>query len=229
MKDNLGDRIKSQYENRTRYFLPRRTYTIIRLDQRAGRSYTKELEKPFDARYSSCIDYAANNLMKEAQGARFGYCQSDEISILLTDFDSINTQAWFDGNIQKICSVSSSIVTAGFNYAAFRFGLNIFANFDCRVYSIPDRVEVMNNFIWRNKDCIRNSISMAAQSKFSHKELQFKSLEDQKEMLINNNFDWDNIFEDYKFGRFITKETTSSAWDFAKDQNRLLDFIPNYT
>ena len=48
MKDNLGDRIKSYYEDRFRYKLPRRTYTIIRIDGKAFHTYTRGLERPFD-------------------------------------------------------------------------------------------------------------------------------------------------------------------------------------
>lgn len=115
MKDELGDRIKSQYEDRTRYYLPRRTYTIIRLDGKAFHTYTRGLNKPFDKELYEDMDNAIVAMMTEIQGVRFAYTQSDEISLLLTDFALPTSSAWFDGNLQKMVSVSASIITAEFN------------------------------------------------------------------------------------------------------------------
>src|ERR1035437_2071733 len=115
MRDDLGDRMKSQYEDRTRYMLPRRTYTIIRLDGKSFHTYTRGLDKPFDKTLSKDIDAAIIAMLPEIHGSVFAYTQSDEISILLTDFATPATSAWFDGNLQKVCSVAASIITAEFN------------------------------------------------------------------------------------------------------------------
>src|SRR5512137_2136173 len=117
MQDALGDRMKGQYEDRTRYSLPRRTFTIIRLDGKAFHTYTRGLKKPFDGDLFADIDTAIINMLPEIQGAVFAYTQSDEISVLLTDFATTQTDAWFDGNLQKMCSVAASIMTAQFNAA----------------------------------------------------------------------------------------------------------------
>lgn len=125
MHDALGDRMKSQYEDRARYTLPRRTYTIIRLDGKAFHTYTKTCKKPFDLDLIEDFDNAAKETIEQIQGAKFGYAQSDEFSILLTDFDKITTDAWFDGNIQKMVSVAASTMTAHFNkYRARRWRKN---------------------------------------------------------------------------------------------------------
>lgn len=115
MRDDLGDRIKDFYESRTKHFLPRRTYTVIRIDGKAFHTYTKGLKKPFDKGLMDDMDSTASFLCQNIQGAKLAYVQSDEISIVLTDFDSLQTDAWFDGNIQKIASISASIATAIFN------------------------------------------------------------------------------------------------------------------
>lgn len=115
MIDTLGDRIKNFYENRTRIVLPRRTYTIIRCDGKAFHTYTRGLKKPFDADFISDMDATAAYLCKNIMGVKLAYVQSDEISLILTDFDSIGTQAWFDNNMQKMASVSASMATAAFN------------------------------------------------------------------------------------------------------------------
>ena len=106
-KDELGNRIKENYENRTRIYLPRRTYTVIRIDGKSFGTYAKGLTRPFDQGLIEDMDETACYLCKNIQGAKFGFVQSDEISILLTDFDTFTTDAWFDGNIQKIVSVAA--------------------------------------------------------------------------------------------------------------------------
>lgn len=205
MKDPIGDRMKSHYENRTRYFLPRRTFTIIRLDGKAFHTFTNGLNRPFDESFTDWMTQTTQLLCKEIQGVKFGYVQSDEISLVLTDFDTITTDAWFDGNIQKIASVSASIATAWFN--KFNETEKI-AYFDSRVFTIPHEDEVINYFIWRQKDCIRNSISSVAQSMFSQKELHGKSTDAMISMIENEDgyANWNEYDAGFRFGRLITKE-----------------------
>lgn len=218
MKDLLGDRMKTYYENRTRYFLPRRTYTIIRLDGKAFHTLTKHFIKPFNDILIDIMNKTAIELCKQIQGAKFAYVQSDEISILLTDFDTLTTQAWFDGNIQKIVSVSASIATVNFFNSLIYFIWNdrikkIDACFDSRVFTIPNNIEVENYFVWRQKDWIRNSINMYAQSTYSHKELNGKSIIEVKKMLKTKDLDWDDLKQAYKYGRLIYKdELVSGNW-----------------
>ena len=253
MNDPLGDRMKGNYEDRTRIALPRRTYTILRLDGKAFHTYTRGLKKPFDKDLSEDIDNAIVTIMPKIQGAEFAYTQSDEISILLTDFEKTTTDAWFDGNLQKICSVAASLMTAEFNkYRWTRSHMaTISAYFDCRVFTIPDRIEVMNYFIWRNNDCARNSLSMVAQANFSHSELQGKSSPEMHEMLHAKGVNWATGYTDgEKNGRLIVKEVYTAwnrgaqadgdicqrshwvardAWKFTEDKDRLLTMIPEYT
>lgn len=126
MSDKLGDRMKD-HESRARIYLPRRTNTMIRLDGKAFHTYTKNCKKPFDDGLMEDMDCTAIALCEEIQGVKLGYVQSDEITLWLTDYDDVNTAAWFDGNIQKITSVSASIATSAFNAARIsRFSSAIF-------------------------------------------------------------------------------------------------------
>jgi len=230
MKDSLGDRMKNYYEDRVRYSLPRRTYTIIRIDGKAFHTYTRGLNSPFDDDFMNDIDETACYLCKNAQGAKFGFVQSDEISILLTDFDQLTTDAWFDGNIQKIASISASLATAKFNQLRLLgsihevdggIGSNYHADniiteydieyfklalFDSRVFTIPSYTEVENYFIWRQQDTVRNSISSVAQSLFSHKELEGKNTTAMQEMCFQKGVNWNDYAPKYKRGRLIIKE-----------------------
>ena len=173
---DLGNRLKANYENRTRYQLPRRTYTIIRLDGKGFSGYTKRLTKPFDANLISDMDRVAQALCKEVQGCRLAYTQSDEITLVLTDFESANAEAWFDGNLQKIVSISAALATAYFN--DLRHGTPDhprLAIFDSRAFTIAERSEVIEQLVWRQLDAMRNSISMIARTQFSHQERQWKA------------------------------------------------------
>jgi tRNA(His) 5'-end guanylyltransferase len=157
--DSLGDRMKEFYENRTRYMLPRRTFTILRIDGKAFHSYTRGLKRPFDDKLMNDMDETAKFLCKEIQGTKLAYVQSDEISLVLTDFDDLKTDAWYDGNLSKMVSVSASLATAKFN--ELRPGKLAF--FDSRVFTIPYQAEVENYLIWRQNDASRNSVSAVAQ------------------------------------------------------------------
>ncbi len=222
MIDTLMTRMKESYEMRTRTYLPRRTYTIIRLDGCSFSNYTKNLERPYDKALIEDMNETARYLCSKIQGARFAYVQSDEISILLTDFDKTTTSAWFDSEVQKIISVSAAMATAKFNHLrALRMfnkqdidvGDVIFgelpkqklAYFDSRAFTIPDPIEVANYFIARQKDCTRNSITMAAQSVYSHSELEGKSSNEKQEMLFQKGINWNDYPTRYKRGGFITR------------------------
>lgn len=229
MHDKLSTRMKEFYESRTKQFLPRRTYTIIRIDGKAFHTYTRDLKKPFDIDFIDAMNITAQILCHQIQGAKLAYVQSDEISILLTDFDRLHTHAWFDGNVQKICSVSASIATAAFNqvrlaqqYFNHDKGSDAFlqnlAHFDSRVFTIPSETEVYNYFLWRFQDCVRNSVSSAAQAEFSHKQLHGKNTIGMKIMLKDIDKPWDDLPEGFKNCRLIVKEqyelgtTTRTKW-----------------
>lgn len=201
-KDSLGDRMKEFYENRTRNFLPRRTYAIIRVDGKAFHSYTKGLIRPFDEKLVNDMDETACYMCKNIQGAKFAFVQSDEISILLTDFEGLTTDAWFDGNIQKMASISASLATAKFN----ELRPNKIALFDSRVFTIPSDIEVENYFIWRQQDTTRNSISSVAQSMFSHRELENKNTDQMQEMCFQKGVNWNDFSAKLKRGRLIVKQ-----------------------
>ena len=268
MNDELGNRMKSQYEQRTRTYLPRRTYTIIRLDGKCFGNFTKGMNRPYDENFIRAMDATAGYLCEQIQGCQFAYVQSDEISLLLTDFASINTDAWFDGQVQKMVSVSASIATAMFNammmqdyfcgvdgkglsehwaegtdvhdvsiqagdiinYMPYGFPKKKLAFFDSRAFTIPDPVEVENYFICRQKDAIRNSKSMHAQSLYSHKELHGKSQIDMLKMIEDKNEDWNKLPEGFKIGRTMQKHIeghyVETFLDFIEHRNILTDLIP---
>lgn len=183
--DSLGDRMKHNYEDVTRFYLIRRMPVIIRLDGKAFHTFLRNTKKPFDEHFIQCMYFAAADVADQIQGFKVLYTQSDEVSILITDYDDLNTQGWFDYNIQKIVSVSAALMTAKFNF----YYASKNAVFDSRVFNIP-REEVANYFLWRALDWQRNSIYMYAGAFFSHKQLMNKGQEDIHEMLHGIGKNW---------------------------------------
>jgi tRNA(His) 5'-end guanylyltransferase len=220
--DALGDRMKEFYEDRTRIKLPRRTFTIIRIDGKAFHTYTKGLQRPFDQGLIEDMNATTAYLCKNIQGAKFGYVQSDEISLVLTDFDDLGTHAWFDNNLQKMVSVAASMATARFNQLrmarATWEGNDIegmldvddiqnfkLAMFDARAFQIPFIDEVKNYFIWRQQDAVRNSISSVAQSLYSTKELHGVKTDQMQEMIFQKGINWNDYDFRMKRGAVIGK------------------------
>lgn len=210
-KDQLGKRMKEDYESRTQTSLMRRIYTVIRLDGKAFHTYTKGFKRPYDTDLMRIMDQTAQKLCESIQGARMAFVQSDEISILLTDFETPQTDMWFDGNIQKITSVSASIATAAFNNGMYLdedilASMESVAYFDSRVFQLPSEEEVINYFIWRQNDATKNSISAGAQSLYNHKELHKKNGSELQEMMFQKGQNWNDYPVGFKRGRMILKE-----------------------
>src|SRR5271166_1882089 len=181
-KDSLGDRMKV-FEGAYRIGLPIRMPVIIRVDGKAFHTYTAGCKKPFDAGLMECMNLTAMELCKELQGCQMAYVQSDEISLLLTNYQTFDTQSWFDNNLQKMVSVAASIAGVTFTMNSDKvwgfdeyYGLPIQrpAYFDARAWVLP-KEEVTNYFLWRQQDATRNSVQMLAHSLYSHKQLNNKN------------------------------------------------------
>jgi len=239
-KDSLGDRMK-EYENVERKHLTRRTPCILRLDGKSFHTFTKGFQKPFDMILMESMWETAKYLCENVMGCKIAYVQSDEISLLLTDYDNITTQSWFDKNIQKMVSVSASMATLAFNKFYINNIDSIFskeakeeynnlytnkiftAMFDSRVFNLP-KEEVCNAFIWRQQDAIRNAIQMVGHANFSHKQLHNINCNQIQEMLFQQKGINFNDYPTYqKRGACIIKEyydkdgTERSRWIVDKD------------
>jgi tRNA(His) 5'-end guanylyltransferase len=135
-RDSLGDRIKNNYENRAKTYLLRRTPVIIRLDGCHFHSFSSGFVKPFDKRLMKSMQETTLELCKNIQGCVFGYTQSDEITLVLVDYNKLDTDAWFDYNVEKICSVAASMCTLYFN-RIFHQKIRDFVNEHAKVVNNP--------------------------------------------------------------------------------------------
>lgn len=251
-KDSLGDRMKSNYEIRSKTTLLRRTPVIIRLDGKAFHTFTRGLQKPYDTILMKTMQETMMYLCENIQGCKIGYTQSDEITLLLTDYDTLSTDAWFDYEVQKLCSVSASMATLAFNRFfevfspterlkdsadedGYKLG-NTYkdklmkAMFDARCFNIP-KEEVCNCFIWRQQDATRNAIQLLGQNYFSSKELHKKSCNDIQDMLMTQKgLNFNDERTDFKRGSCCYKVDTKWTVDkeipiFTQDRNFIERFV----
>ena len=206
MKDDFGQRMK-QYEGleSDRRFMPLLPI-MARLDGKSFHSFCRGLEKPFDKYFREIMTEVTKYLVK-ATGALVGYTQSDEISLVWYS-DKYESQVFFDGRIAKMTSVLAAMASSKFNrllpdYLPFK--AHLMPLFDCRVWQVPNQTEAANVFLWREMDAVRNSVALAAQSQFSHKELFGKSCEVMKDMLLTRGIDWGKYPDEFKRGVWIRK------------------------
>lgn len=199
----LGDRMK-RHEAAHRAILPRRTYTLLRVDGRSFHTYLRGCQRPFDEAFMADMNAVAEALCAEITGSVFAYTQSDEISILITDFNTEQTEPWFGGVVAKQLSISAALATAVLSER--RPGKR--ALFDSRVFTIADPVEVANYFLWRQRDAVRNSISMAAQAHFSHQRLHGVNGGGMQELLFTEaGVNWNDYPDGCKRGRVTVRRT----------------------
>lgn len=227
----ISQRMK-EYESIPKNFLMRRTPVIIRLDGRSFSSFCKRFKKPYDEIFHEIMNKVTSHLCLKIQGSKLAQRHSDEISILLTDYDTINTDSFFEYNVQKICSVVAGMATAEFCRLLVAHQIRTRATivevlnkdnvikwdeewptFDCRCFNIPEN-DISNYFYWRLLDAKRGSINMLAQSKFSHKELQGKNCDQMQEMLFQKfNINWGKLPAGQKVGFICYKVTKKKQID----------------
>lgn len=219
--DDLGDRCKKfEMAENARQAMPG-IPLLARLDGRSFSSYTRGCLRPYDPTFGQMMIDTTKALVEEFQCV-CGYTQSDEITLLWPIFGSQTEQQYpFAGRFQKIQSVVASYATAVFN----RLALKNFPDkkqiptFDCRSWSVPSQQDAVDVFVWRQADAAKNSLSMAARSVASHKELQGKGRKHQHDILHANGLNWNDYPAHQKRGVFVKRvsfQTTLSAETLAR-------------
>ena len=225
VNDELGKRMKEYYEQVPKTRLVRRTPVAI----------TKGFNKPFDEVLIKSMQRTMQYLCENIQGCVLGYHQSDEITLILIDYKKLTSSAWFDYEVQKMCSIAASMATMAFNkffadevirfrkekfynaagedqYAVYLKAVDKGAMFDARCFNIP-KEEVCNLIYWRQLDATRNSIQMVGQANFSHKELQNKSCNQIQDMLmVERNINWNDLPTYQKRGSCCIKTEVTTTF-----------------
>lgn len=213
--DELGDELKSQERAETGRKLASDLPIMVRLDGKAFHTYTKGLNRPFDENLSRTMRETTAWLVEQTN-AKIGYTQSDEITLVFFS-NNPDAQPMFDGKVQKMTSVLSSMCTAKFNQLAqinIEEKKNKFAYFDARVWNVPDMETVAKVFFWREEDAVKNSITMAASAIYSHKQLHGIGSQAKIKMMANKNVDYYAYPDFFKrgsyFGRSLCFEEISN-------------------
>ena len=215
-KDSLGARMKT-YENVSKGFLTLGVPKVIRLDMRAGHTFCRGFDKPFDRIFSNCMIETTIDLCGQIPGVVAGYTQSDEISLILNDEVNNGYVCFFEGNIEKIVSISASIATLNFNKHYFdkchdsknkTYRNKLWtAQFDSRVFCLPNVTELHNYILWRQEDATRNSIQIVAHANFTDKECHgLNSNQLQDKLMVEKGINWNNFESRFKRGSIILKE-----------------------
>ena len=229
-KDTLGDRMKAYEANALDLNCSKDSYVIIRLDGNHFHTWVKQagIKKPFDMRMISAMQRATLELCQKIPTCIMGYCQSDEITLALKKGENENSEAWFNNRVQKLCSISASICSVAFNDAIQEQLDDSFAErayFDSRVIFLPSLDEVVNCLIWRQNDCIKNSVSALAQSLFPQKQLLNKCQDEQVDMMLRlKGEDWNELSTVKKMGTLVHKELRSGIFThWSSKESKFID------
>ena len=222
---NLEDKCQ-YYRGLTDYRIQGNNDILVMLD---GKNFSKliknNFQKPFDDDFINMMNKTAQFLCENVQGVKFAYTQSDEISLLITDYDTPETDTLFGGRICKIQSILASLATSEFNRQFILYNIyhsdkrNIgagdcvdiiekmkMAQFDCKVWTVPNQNDAFAWFLYRQLDCVKNSKQQTAQTYLPHKQLLGKDADMQIQMVKEfNGIDWNTFENKYKFGRFVYK------------------------
>jgi tRNA(His) guanylyltransferase len=207
MNDALGDRMKLyELAEAGRRFMPLLPI-LARIDGRCFSSFTHDMQRPYDKTMTACMVATTVQLVSETN-ACMGYTQSDEITLAWHSLDP-KSQVWFDGRIAKMTSQLGALATLFFyrrvcDAMEFKYRERL-PTFDARVWQVPNRTEGANVFLWREWDCTKNSLTMAASELYSHKELHGKNGADKHEMLFAKGINWNDYPAEFKRGTYVQR------------------------
>lgn len=238
---DLGKRMK-QYEDVNNIKLIDKLPLVIRMDGVGFHSFTRGMKRPFDDILNRSMQWTMKKLCEEIPSCVLGYTQSDEITLVLVDYDNPVSQPWRGYVKRKIESITAAMATRDFNNCLADVTIQEFtkailgtddgetlkknfevylkragnAIFDSRAFNLPI-FEVENNLIWRQLDCVRNSVQSVGRANFSHKTLQNKSCKQIREMLLTEKgIEWENFPTYLKRGSCCIKESVEIDTDKGK-------------
>jgi tRNA(His) 5'-end guanylyltransferase len=197
---------------------------VARIDGRSFHSLTRGMQRPFDHQFMQMMADTCQFLVRETR-AVIGYTQSDEINLVFNT-DDPRSQVFFDGRKFKMVSGLSAMAAVYFHTRLMEHGLDELARrlwyFDCRCHHVPNKGEVCNYLLWRERDATRNSIQMVGQAHFSAKELHRKSTSDIQDMLMERHgINWNDFTPSEKRGSYFRRITIQRPFTAAE-----LDTLP---
>jgi tRNA(His) guanylyltransferase len=227
MKDALGDRMKAFENVESDRRAVKGQPLCARLDGRSFHTFTQNLQRPFDERLTRLMIDTTKYLVDETQ-AMLGYTQSDEISLAWYLPEGSESQYLFDGRFQKLASILSAYATGYFVHnleqGVIPEKVGQIPLFDCRVWQVPTLQDAYETFLWREKDAVKNSITMAASAFYSHKELQGVGSLEKKERLRSLGHPYEKMPSSFRRGTYVQRMKTKRMLT----NNELCEIPENY-
>jgi tRNA(His) 5'-end guanylyltransferase len=208
--ETFAKRMRSMQQS-SDFRLPKKNYTILQLDGKAFRTWTKGLDTPFDTKFVEAMDGLAELLTEKIPNVKLAYVQSDEVNLVLTDFENENSEPYYSNRIQKVVSTSAGLASA---YMTRAFPDKPFAVFDARFWVAPDKESVKDWFVWRQADGMKNSVRAVGYARFSSKQLMNKNTKDVCEMLAELGDPWEAYDEGLQRGRVVTRVAETKTTTF---------------
>lgn len=213
MRDDLGDRMKGYESAEAGRRLMPRLPVMARIDGRSFSTFTRDLERPFDPRFGRLMVETTRALVRET-GARVGYTQSDEITLVLYA-DGTDGGVWFDGRIQKITSQLAAQATAFFGHLLAHhlpekhalLKVSSLPTFDARVWNVPSVEEAVNVFLWRERDAVRNSVLMTAHTELGHTAAHGMDVRALREALRERGVVWEEYPAHFRHGTYLQRRS----------------------
>lgn len=225
-KLRFADKMRDMQQS-SDFRLPENSYIILQLDGKAFHTWTRGLKVPFDSRFVDGMNEVALKVASTVSNIRFGYVQSDEINLVMTDLGSERTQPYHANRVQKIVSTSAGLASAVMSRL---FPDKDFAVFDARMFVAPTVEDVTDWFNWRQTDAIKNSVRAVGYARFSHKDLMGKNTQEVREMLAELGDPWEAYSDGEKFGRMIVREEEVRNRTFVNKRTGLeetVEFVSN--
>lgn len=181
---------------------------VARLDGRSFSNFTRGLQKPFDLRLTYLMRDTAKFLVEQTS-AVIGYTQSDEISLVWYMKEGQSGQYFFDGRYQKLASILSSMATGYFIReldARLPEKAGLLPMIDARVFQVPSLRDAGKVLLQRERDAMKNSVTMAASAHFSHKQLQGVNSSTKKQWLVEKGQPWEELPAMCRKGSYFRRE-----------------------
>jgi len=158
----LSERIET-YSSISDYKLMSKLPIVICINGANFSKATQLLDKPYCIKFAECMSSTMLQLCSFVEGVVFSYQHNDEIIVIARNDQHVDTGIWYNGNIQKICSIVSSATTMFFHLCSMAKSLNMSGDpiFTSQVFTVPNISEACNTIIYKQQQNFHTSIQSA--------------------------------------------------------------------
>lgn len=171
----------------------------------------QKLQKPFDSKFNKLMNRTLIYLLENLPYTKVGYTWRYEMNIIINIPTYFNTNALWKRDVSKIQSIVASMASTFFTreyHKLFQTEDNTtLFEFNCQTWNTPTVEDAYNWLVYRQEECIDNSIKRFARFFLTTQEMKGKTAEELIKYLIEHyNTNWTHEKVDNKFGRIFIKE-----------------------